>query len=141
MAISGECFCGAVKYSISGPLTDARSCHCSRCRKAFSSQASAYALVDPQQFQWISGEGLLTSYMSAHGYGLQICKTCGSTLYTVYIYQALHVSHVRLNVSRDLTLGSPLMLCSKETWKAMPVVVPLMLAVQYVYATTGQAFP
>lgn len=47
MAITGECFCGNVKYQVNGALHDARSCHCSRCRKAFSAPASAYALVEP----------------------------------------------------------------------------------------------
>jgi len=51
MAISGECFCGQVAYEISGRLRDARSCHCSRWRKAFSGPASAYALVEADEFQ------------------------------------------------------------------------------------------
>jgi len=51
--ITGECFCGEVKYQVNGVLRDARSCHCSRCRKAFSSQASAYALVNTQEFRWL----------------------------------------------------------------------------------------
>lgn len=41
--ITGECFCGEITYQVSGKLRDAKSCHCSRCRKAFASQASAYA--------------------------------------------------------------------------------------------------
>ena len=63
MTITGECFCSKVSYKVEGKLKDARSCHCSRCRKAFSSQASAYALVESNDFQWISGEALLTSYI------------------------------------------------------------------------------
>lgn len=62
MTISGECFCKEITYEIRGKLRDARSCHCSRCRKVFSAQASAYALVDPQEFTWLSGENLLTTY-------------------------------------------------------------------------------
>ena len=54
MAITGECFCGEIKYRVNGVLRDARSCHCSRCRKAFSSQASAYALVEPEEFEDLS---------------------------------------------------------------------------------------
>ena len=80
MTISGECFCGAVTYEVTGKLRDARSCHCSRCRKAFSAQASAYALVDPAQFKWLTGQELLTSYIGRSGAGLQFCSQCGSTL-------------------------------------------------------------
>ena len=56
MRLTGECFCADVQYEINGPLRDARSCHCSRCRKAFSAQASAYALVSPADFRWLRGE-------------------------------------------------------------------------------------
>jgi hypothetical protein len=66
--IAGECFCGAFRYEITGKLRDARSCHCSRCRKAFSSQASAYALVDPDAFQWVAGEETLTTYTGSQGH-------------------------------------------------------------------------
>jgi hypothetical protein len=69
MAITGECFCGGIQYRVSGSLRDARSCHCSRCRKAFSSQASAYALVEPGEFEWLQGEALLTSYVRSRGSG------------------------------------------------------------------------
>jgi hypothetical protein len=59
--ITGECFCGAIRYRINGRLQNARSCHCSRCRKAFSGQASAYALVEPDEFKWVSGQNKLIS--------------------------------------------------------------------------------
>jgi len=65
MTITGECFCGEVTYQVNGLLRDARSCHCSRCRKAFSSQASVYALVEPQDFSWLSGDRLLTTYVGS----------------------------------------------------------------------------
>ncbi|MEE4361203.1 MAG: GFA family protein [Pseudomonadales bacterium] len=80
MTITGSCFCGAIAYRITGALRDARSCHCSRCRKAFSAQASAYALVDPDGFVWTRGESLLTSYASQEDAGLCFCSICGSTL-------------------------------------------------------------
>ena len=56
MAVTGACFCGEVRYQVNGMLSDARSCHCSRCRKAFSAQASAYALVEPGEFEIIIGD-------------------------------------------------------------------------------------
>mgnify|MGYP006190917165 CR=1 FL=1 len=65
----GGCFCGAITYKISGNLRDARSCHCSRCRKAFSSQASAYALVNSDEFVWLTGEDLLTSFVGKQDFG------------------------------------------------------------------------
>ena len=80
MKLTGECFCGEVKYEINGVLRDARSCHCSRCRKAFSAQASAYALVNPSDFRWTKGSEHLSTYAGEQSFGLQFCGLCGSTL-------------------------------------------------------------
>ena len=76
MTITGECFCGKVSYQINGKLRDAKSCHCSRCRKAFSSQASATAMVEPSEFKWLSGEQLLSSYLNKQGFGFHFCSVC-----------------------------------------------------------------
>lgn len=80
MQLTGGCFCGQVRYAVAGPLTAARSCHCSRCRKAFSGAGSAYAEVEPGAFSWTAGEAELVSYEAAPGWGLQFCGKCGSTL-------------------------------------------------------------
>lgn len=80
MAITGECFCGRIRYEITGALRNARSCHCSRCRKAFSGAGSAYAEVEPGTFSWLAGEDELTRYESMPGWGLAFCKRCGTTL-------------------------------------------------------------
>jgi hypothetical protein len=105
MATTGECFCGAVSYAICGVLGDARSCHCSRCRKAFSAQASAHAVVDANDFKWLTGEHLLTSYVGEHGFGLQFCKVCGSTLCTVHNSVVHGITLGSLNGDPQVTLG------------------------------------
>ena len=80
MTIHGACICGAVSYKIEGKLRDAASCHCSMCRKTYGSQASAYALLDPDDFSWLTGENLLTDVGPTNGQGRQFCIKCGSTL-------------------------------------------------------------
>lgn len=83
--ISGECFCGAVKYEMASPLAKARCCHCSRCRKAFSGAGSAYAEVAaPDAFAWVQGRELLSTYLTHAPWGLQFCSRCGSTLCGVH---------------------------------------------------------
>lgn len=120
MAISGECFCGDVSYEITGKLRDARSCHCSRCRKAFSSQASAYALVAPQDFKWLSGEELLTSYVGEHGFGLQFCKKCGSTLCGIFNGSVHGVTLGCVNGDAQVEIGRHIYVGSKASWEVMP---------------------
>ena len=120
MAISGECFCGDVTYEISGKLYDARSCHCSRCRKAFNAQASAYALVNPKEFRWLTGEGQLTSYVGEQGFGLQFCSKCGSTLCGVHEGAIQGVTLGCVNGEPDVEIGRHIFVGSKASGEVMP---------------------
>lgn len=124
MKITGECFCGEIKYEVNGVLRDARSCHCSLCRKAFSSQASAYALVEPKDFKWLSGEQLLTSYVSHHGFGLQFCSQCGSTLCGIYNGSIHGVTLGCVNGDPNIELVRHIYVGSKANWEVIPEGVP-----------------
>lgn len=127
MTLTGECFCGEIKYAINGPLHDARSCHCSRCRKAFSAQASAYALVEPKDFSWLSGEELLTSYVGQHGFGLQFCSQCGTTLCGIYQDQINGVNLSCLNEDPQIKLSRHIYVGSKASWETIAEGVPQYL--------------
>mgnify|MGYP001058043427 CR=1 FL=1 len=118
--LTGECFCGAITYAIAGSLRDARSCHCSRCRKAFSAQASAYALVEKGGFEWVSGEHLLTSYVGKEGFGLQFCSRCGSTLVGIHNGAVHGVSLGCLNEDPQIEIGKHIFVGSKASWEVMP---------------------
>ena len=120
MTIHGECFCGKIQYEISGQLRDARSCHCSRCRKAFSSQASAYALVEPDEFKWLDGESLLTDYVNHYGFGLQFCKNCGSTLTGIYQGVVNGVTLGCVDGDPKIEIGRHIYVGSKANWEVMP---------------------
>ncbi len=120
MAITGECFCGEVTFKIEGKLRNARSCHCSRCRKAFSSQASSYAEVEPGTFRWVSGEDLLTSYVGKHGFGLQFCSLCGSTLCGTYNSEVHGVTLGCVNGDPEIEIGMHIHVGSKAAWEILP---------------------
>ena len=120
MAISGECFCGAVTYEVSGKLRDARSCHCSRCRKAFSSRASAYALVHSDEFKWLSGEDLLSSYVGSHKAGLMFCSNCGSTLCGLVEGVVHGVTLGCVNGDPGIEINRHIFVGSKAPWDIIP---------------------
>ncbi|MCX4030337.1 GFA family protein [Endozoicomonas sp. SM1973] len=120
MPITGECFCGSIKYKVEGTIRDARSCHCSRCRKAFSSQASSYALVKPSDFVWMKGEELLTSYESQPGYGLRFCSRCGSTLCGTYKGSVHGITLGCLNGNPEIEVGYHIYVGSKASWEVIP---------------------
>jgi len=105
---------------VGGRLRDARSCHCSRCRKAFNAQASAYALVNPDEFNWLSGKALLTSYVGAHGFGLQFCSKCGSTLCGIFNGEVHGVTLGCVNGDPEIEIGQHIYVDSKASWEIMP---------------------
>ena len=120
MTITGQCFCGEITYQIAGGLRDARSCHCSRCRKAFSSQASAYALVYSSEFRWLSGQEYLTSYVGEHGFGLQFCSKCGSTLCGTFEDDVHGVTLGCINGDPRIEIGQHIFVGSKASWEVIP---------------------
>lgn len=120
MAITGECFCGEVKYQVNGTLHDARSCHCSRCRKAFSSQASAYAIVEPNEFEWLAGEEKITTYATENEYGLQFCSKCGSTLCGVFKGMVHGITLGCINGDPEIKIEQHIFVGSKASWEVIP---------------------
>ena len=80
LKLNGRCLCEGVSYEIDGPLTDARNCHCSICRKAHSAAFRSRASVRAQDFRWIAGENLVTWYETSPGTHRGFCSRCGSAL-------------------------------------------------------------
>ncbi|MFV2057627.1 MAG: GFA family protein [Thiohalomonadales bacterium] len=120
MTVQGSCFCGAISYVLAGKLRDARSCHCSMCRKAFSAQASSFALLDSQQFSWSTGIEHLRTYESKTGAGLQFCGICGSTLCGTFQGEVIGVSLGCVDGDPDIEIGVHLFVGSKARWETIP---------------------
>ena len=120
MTVNGSCFCGAIKYKINSDLIDAISCHCSMCRKAFSSQASVFARINPEHFSWLSGEDLLSTYESISGEGLQFCSKCGSTLCGTNKGSIMGVTLGCVDGDPKIEIGKHIFVGSKATWEDIP---------------------
>ena len=76
---AGSCLCGAVRFTVSGPLGEPDACHCTQCRK----QSGHYwASVDVMRDAIvITGEDQLTWYQSSTKVRRGFCATCGSFLF------------------------------------------------------------
>jgi len=115
--IEGECFCGVVRYRIDGGLAHARSCHCSRCRKAFSGAGSAYAeLAQPGSLTWVSGKEHLRFYESQPGWGLAFCNTCGTTLCGTHGGDVHGVTLGSVNGDPGVRIEAHIFVGSKAPW-------------------------
>ncbi|WP_242634365.1 GFA family protein [Marinobacter salicampi] len=76
--VKGECLCGQIQFEIDGALPNLYQCHCSLCRKATGAAANAATFVDRENFRWVTGEILITSFQKPSGYRSDFCSACGS---------------------------------------------------------------
>lgn len=75
----GGCLCGAVRYRVTGTLSDIWACHCSQCRKTSGHQyattqtrAADVAIDDRGGLKWFD-----SSEWAQRGF----CQICGSSLF------------------------------------------------------------
>jgi len=116
MVLTGQCFCGKVQYRITAPLKAARSCHCSRCRKAFSGSGSAYAEVELDSLVWEAGEDRLVHHQTAPGWGLAFCGVCGSTLCGTHDGKVHGVTLGCVNGDPGVQISMHLFVGSRASW-------------------------
>ena len=114
--LTGGCFCSEVRYQIDGDVFDTRCCHCSICRKAFSGAGSAYGLVEPDTFTWLSGEERLQRYSSQEGNGLAFCNQCGSTMVGESNGVVFGVMLGCLDGDPDIKIDRHIFTASKASW-------------------------
>ncbi len=79
MTARGSCLCGAVQYSIDGPLRDVGACHCTQCRKQSGHHVAATSAAKADLT--IRGGDNITWFASSPGYRRGFCRTCGSHLF------------------------------------------------------------
>lgn len=75
---TGGCFCGAVRYEVSGPMTAVTYCHCSRCRR-WHGHVGAWTATDREHFRLTEARGLkwhAASPTVRRGF----CAECGSSV-------------------------------------------------------------
>ena len=78
-SLQGSCLCGAVQFSITGPLRPVSYCHCNQCRKTHGHFA-AYTRVEDSCLQLETSTGLAW-YRASDFARRGFCRECGSSLF------------------------------------------------------------
>lgn len=78
--VDGECFCGAVRFSIELPTLFCGHCHCTMCRRAHGAGFVTWIAVARSQFRLETPDALTRFASSDHG-TRSFCRTCGSSLF------------------------------------------------------------
>lgn len=75
---TGQCFCGSVKFIVSGPPINVRACHCRDCQRLSGSAFFVRALFLKEHVQ-IAGE--VTGFASSNDLVRKFCPRCGSQIF------------------------------------------------------------
>ncbi len=76
---TGSCLCGAVKYTLTGPLKQVIGCHCTRCRK-LTGHFLAFTAAWKEHFTLTEDRGLKW-FRSSENSRRGFCGECGSVLF------------------------------------------------------------
>lgn len=76
---AGSCLCGAVSFTITGPMRAVLACHCGQCRKQ-SGHVWAATSVAESDLSFGREEGLAW-YRASDTARRGFCKLCGSSLF------------------------------------------------------------
>ena len=79
---SGECFCGAVKFTVSGEPAAMGYCHCESCRHWSAGPVNAFTLWQPDALKVTRGAEHIGSFNKTPGSTRKWCKQCGGHLFT-----------------------------------------------------------
>jgi len=76
--VLGGCYCGGVRYAISGTPAQSLVCHCPDCRRSAGAQSVGWLLVRSEQFAIRGGNP--NTFNSSAGVTRAFCGKCGTTL-------------------------------------------------------------
>ncbi|MEO5807721.1 GFA family protein [Devosia sp.] len=75
----GSCLCGAVQFTVTGPLPPIMACHCSMCRKHTGHYEAGTDV--PRDRVGITGTDAISWYQSSEKVRRGFCRICGSSLF------------------------------------------------------------
>src|SRR5215470_7554459 len=91
--LAGECFCGAVRYTVADSFEYALNCHCSNCRRTTGSAFKPFAGIEREKLELVGGRDSVL-IVGDDDLNDTHCATCGSLLFSVvrdgeYVHVAL----------------------------------------------------
>ncbi|HEY2345920.1 MAG TPA: GFA family protein [Xanthomonadaceae bacterium] len=78
----GSCFCGAVKFNVSGDPIAMGYCHCESCRHWSAGPVNAFTLWQPDAVKVTQGADHIGSYAKTPYSHRKWCKACGGHVFT-----------------------------------------------------------
>lgn len=104
--LEGGCLCGAVRYRISGPVSNPCYCHCASCRRATGAPMVPWGTFAREAVRIVRGR--LSEFRSSAQVSRGFCAQCGTSLTYRHERHAGEID-VTLSTLDDPTLVPPRM--------------------------------
>ncbi len=79
---NGSCFCGSVKFTVTGDPAAMGYCHCNSCRHWSAGPINAFTLWKPDSVKVTQGEDKISAYHKTDNSHRKWCNACGGHLFT-----------------------------------------------------------
>ena len=125
--LSGGCQCGAIRYTVSGPVRAAYACHCGECKKQ---SASAFSMSIAIPFGQLNVTGSVKTYETRAFSGKRkqacFCEICGSRLWhrTPDTDDQITLKVGTLDDASGFSPRGHLWVSKKQPWIVIPEGVP-----------------
>ena len=74
----GGCLCGAIRYRVSGVVTESGYCHCRACQRQSGAPVVAWFALAPEDFAYLAGKPAV--FRASDHAGREFCSQCGTYL-------------------------------------------------------------
>ena len=81
VGVSGQCYCGAVRFEVTLPTLFCAHCHCSMCRRLHGAAFVTWFGVPYERFRIAQGDADLVRFRSSEHGTRSFCRHCGSSLF------------------------------------------------------------
>jgi len=81
--LSGQCYCGACRYTVSAPASHVIHCHCTMCRRLQGSDQTTWVSVPATAFSLHARDADVSRFAVSDRTTKTFCSRCGSTLYHI----------------------------------------------------------
>lgn len=82
IVLSGSCFCGEVRFEVTGNPAAMGYCHCESCRQWSAGPVNAFSLWAPEALKVTRGAASIGTYNKTAGSARKWCMKCGGHLFT-----------------------------------------------------------
>jgi len=82
MTHASSCFCGEVRFEVTGDPVAMGYCHCASCRHWSAGPVNAFTLWKPETLKVTQGAASIGTYNKTPGSSRKWCKKCGGHLFT-----------------------------------------------------------